>query len=151
MHFKHHASKFDIIYSNSGHIGFNYTHTSLSYQYLENITTCIYTQGNRPKILTRSSAVGRHCWPEHSMLFSALLYTAVDGGGNEDERSQCNNWRTWCFAALMPVLATRDGLFSSQCEPPSHFLPIISATFECVQMYRWFHVILYLIISEVLN
>ena len=42
MHFKHkhmdynvkirghHASKFAIIYSNGGHIGFNYTHTSLN-------------------------------------------------------------------------------------------------------------------------
>ena len=26
----HHASKFGIIYSNGGHFGFNYTHTSLS-------------------------------------------------------------------------------------------------------------------------
>ena len=26
----HHASKFGIIYSNGGHLGFHYTHTSLS-------------------------------------------------------------------------------------------------------------------------
>ena len=30
----HHASKFGIIYSNGGHIGFNYTHTSLKQNYV---------------------------------------------------------------------------------------------------------------------